>query len=275
MSYVVPTTRADGYVVDASEWNKNTVDNPIALKAQVDASDAAIALLSGVEQTTTATGGQDNFAPSAGALVIIRCTGAAPNFTGFTGGVAGRRLILECLGTTLKVTDQATSTAANQIICESANGQIVGAKGRILLVYDDTTDRWRATVLDPGAPITPAFSAGDYTADTGSWTVAAGDVATMAYQQRGKSVWVAYTLNTTTLASTPNILRIAIPGGFTATATTYGGLQRFVDNGAAAVGFNRVNASGTKIENGRQDGAAFSNATDATYIFGELIFEVN
>ena len=37
MAYVTPTTRADGYVVDASEWNKNTVDNPIALKALIDA----------------------------------------------------------------------------------------------------------------------------------------------------------------------------------------------------------------------------------------------
>ncbi len=37
MAYVVPTTRADGYVVDAAEWNKNTVDNPIALKALIDA----------------------------------------------------------------------------------------------------------------------------------------------------------------------------------------------------------------------------------------------
>lgn len=32
MAYVAPTTRADGYTVDAAEWNKNTVDNPIALR---------------------------------------------------------------------------------------------------------------------------------------------------------------------------------------------------------------------------------------------------
>jgi len=27
MAYVAPTTRADGYVVPASEWNQNTIDN--------------------------------------------------------------------------------------------------------------------------------------------------------------------------------------------------------------------------------------------------------
>lgn len=33
MAYVAPTTRADGYTVPASEWNQNTVDNPIALRS--------------------------------------------------------------------------------------------------------------------------------------------------------------------------------------------------------------------------------------------------
>jgi hypothetical protein len=33
LAYVAPTTRADGYVVDAAEWNKNTVDNVAALYA--------------------------------------------------------------------------------------------------------------------------------------------------------------------------------------------------------------------------------------------------
>jgi hypothetical protein len=32
VAYVTPTTRADGYVVDATEYNKNTVDNVIALR---------------------------------------------------------------------------------------------------------------------------------------------------------------------------------------------------------------------------------------------------
>jgi hypothetical protein len=32
MAYSTPTTRADDYVVDATEWNKNTVDNPIAIR---------------------------------------------------------------------------------------------------------------------------------------------------------------------------------------------------------------------------------------------------
>lgn len=231
------------------------------------------------EQTSTDTGAVNNFSLTA-PFTFLRCTGAAPIFSGFTvdgaAPVGGCRVLIECLGTTLRVTTQDTnSTDVNRVICASANGQIVGVNGLILAVYDDTTDRWRATVLDPGAPITPAFSAGDYTTDTGTWTVASGDVGAFVYQQRGKTVWVSYLINTTTVATTPNLLRIAIPGGFTATKTTYGGLHRFVDNGTAAVGFSRVNASATVIENGRQDGAAFANATDNTYVWAQITFEVN
>lgn len=39
MAYVAPTTRADGYVVPASVWNSDVVDNPIALRAQANALD--------------------------------------------------------------------------------------------------------------------------------------------------------------------------------------------------------------------------------------------
>jgi hypothetical protein len=33
MAYSAPTSRSAGYTVDSTEWNKNTVDNPIALRA--------------------------------------------------------------------------------------------------------------------------------------------------------------------------------------------------------------------------------------------------
>jgi len=146
-----------------------------------------------VEQTTTATGGQDNFDLD-GSCTLLRCTGAAPNFTGFTVATAapsaGDMVIVQCLGTTVKVTDQATSTAANQIVCDSTQGQIVGVNGTILLVYDGTTTRWRASVLEQGAPITY----------TPTWTAAAVNPAigngtlTGRYVQRGKTCWVELNL---------------------------------------------------------------------------------
>ena len=142
------------------------------------------------EQTTTATGGQNNFDLTS-SCTFLRCTGAAPNFTGFTvagaAPSAGDVAILDCLGSTsLKVTDQATSTAANQIICESTQGQIVGVLGRILLVYDGTTSRWRATVIDPGAALTytPTWTGAGSNPSIGNGTL------TGSYIQRGKICWV-------------------------------------------------------------------------------------
>lgn len=58
MAYVVPTTRADGYVVDNAEWNKNTVDNPIALRAVLTGGTAG--------QVLTAVGGGSEAAWGAG-----------------------------------------------------------------------------------------------------------------------------------------------------------------------------------------------------------------
>jgi hypothetical protein len=187
MAYVAPTTRADGYVVTATVWNSDVVDNPIALKALIDA-------LTASEQTTTATGGQDNFAPSAGYTINIRCTGAAPVFTGFSGGTAGRVLYLHCLGTSLKVTNEATSTAANQIICDSTNGQIVGANGVIMLVYDGTTSRWRASLLNAGIPVAFTPTIGGSGGQSGqAYTTQIG-----RYVQRGRQVqaWVNIVLST-------------------------------------------------------------------------------
>lgn len=138
-----------------------------------------------VEQTYASTGAQADVAPSAGDIVLIRCTGAAPEISGFSGGVANRRIRLICLGTTLKVTDQgAGSTAANRIICQTTSGLIVGVNGEIELVYDGTTSRWRAAILDSGTPITftPTW------VGSGSNPAIGNGTLTGTYSQRGKTV---------------------------------------------------------------------------------------
>jgi len=171
------------------------------------------------EQSTSATGAQNNFDLNA-SFTYLRCTGTAPVFSGFTvQGAAPSpedRVIIECLGTSVKCVDEATSTAANQIITPSANGQIIGFNGRMELIYDGTTQRWREQVTDPGRPITPTFSAGDYTASAGNWTVDSGDVIKFTYQQRGCNLYITFNIETTDVSSTPTSLRRAMPDGFSA-----------------------------------------------------------
>ena len=190
-----------------------------------------------VEQTYTFTGSQNNVAPSAGDLVYIRCTGAAPVITGFSGGVASRKLFLKCLGTTLKVSDQTGSSAANQIICPTTGGLIVGVNGLIELTYDATSTKWRASILDSGSPITftPTWTG------TGSNPVINSGTLTGKYSQRGKTVWFEIRLiadGTTTFGT--GTYAWALP--LTAAATQRGafighiidsGTTRYVLSGAA------------------------------------------
>ena len=204
------------------------------------------------EQTTALTGAQADV-DLTGPNVFLRCTGAAPAFSGFTVAgatpYAGCRVMIECLGTTAQVTHQGLgSTAANRVICPSTAGQIVGVNGRMLLVYDVTTGRWRESVIDLGAPIARTFAAGDFTANgTMTWTVASGDVITHTYSQRGKQVTITINTTTTTVAGVLNTqLLVALPSGFTSTRKTVT-IGLISDNGTFRATWVEAAAAGTTI----------------------------
>jgi hypothetical protein len=194
--------------------------------------------------SSTATGTQNDFALGANGDVVLRWNGASSvTFTGFTNGAAGRAFILENVtaAQTLLVTHQGGgSTAGNRVICESAIGQYLGPGGRGLAVYDSTSSRWRFTAIDPGAALTIAFSAGNFTASAGTWTVDSGDVSYNAFKQYGDTLhwWFRYTQ--TDVSNAGVTLRVAVPGGFSVKAaalTFLTFLVRVSDAGAAnAVG---------------------------------------
>lgn len=121
---------------------------------------------------------------------------------------------------------------------------------------------------------TPAFSAGAFTADAGSWTVGAADVVTYAFARLGRMMTVAFTLQNTTVAGGPAVLRIVIPESRTA-AKTISNPVVIVDDGDPEIGEARVTAAGDLIEITRIDGSTFSAATDSTGVRGEITFELN
>lgn len=234
------------------------------------------------EETTTATGAQNNFDLDTGRL-ILRCTGAAPVFSGFTVGgsapSAGDVAILECLGSTsLRVTHQDTnSTEANRIICPSSNGLIVGVGGRLLLAYDGTTDRWRASTIDPGSSIDVTHAGGNFTAQAGNWTVDSGDQVEFNYRQDNAYLTVSFVIQNTDVSATPSYLSIAIPGGFTAKNETWGVIDLLDAGATREAGKVVVEASATAILCRREavGGANFSaTAGDNTDVRGTITFEV-
>lgn len=260
----------NGTNTTGSQWNKAAIAAVI-----LDPADAAF---TGASQTTTATGNQDNFAPSSGDRVVIRCTGAAPVFRGFSGGASVRTVILECLGTTLKVAHEDTnSSAANRIICESTQGQIVGVGGRIQLIYDATTSRWRASVLGAGAWIAVAHAGGNFTA-SGSmiWTVASGDQIAYRYRQSGPELRLIVQLEQTTVSGTPaTYLQITLPFtcAFTSSAfIMHPALAR--DNGTLENLQVMTTAASATLKLVRPGGSNWSAATDTTAIAINTMLEI-
>lgn len=176
------------------------------------------------QQTTGATGTQNNFSLTA-AQVVLRCNGASPLvLTGFNvaGGTvpAGASVRVQNAGSsTIRVAAEDTgSTAAYRIIGESLRGQIIGPNGSVTLMYDGVSTRWRIVAVNPGAAIPVPYSGGNFTGfDAGSvWTVDAGDVSAFTFKQNGTTFMVFITIATSSVSGNPTSgFNVALPNGFT------------------------------------------------------------
>jgi len=242
-------------------------------------SSATVAIVDDV-QTTTSTGTQSNFALDYNYLVL-RCNNAsALTFTGFAvsgGNVAGARVLIENVGTsTVKFTHDATSTAANRFYTVSTNGQILGAGGRALAVYDATQSRWILRCMDPGAWVSHAHASGDYTSSgTLAFTVASGDLTSYRYQQHGATLRVAVDINTASLTAGTGTMIVKLPTGFTPRQNTLVG----------TVGYGTDNTTASDLRVVAYDGladlylfrvtGAWANSTNLTSIAFAFQIEVD
>lgn len=196
---------------------------------------AAVALVEGTKsieklvryvKPSTVTGTQNDYnldglavAPAIGVALLNWAGASDVIFTGFSGGIDGRTFIVKnnSAGKTLRITTQAAgSTAANRCINPSAVGQDIGAGGSAYLWYDGTASRWNIELISPGAWLTPAFSAGNFTTNgAGGYTVPS--VLTQAYCQMGRTLHYAVmtSIGTVTAAASTE-LRVALPASLLA-----------------------------------------------------------
>lgn len=102
---------------------------------------------SGVLSPSQITGNQNDYSPgSLSTASILRInTDARRNITGLAGGIEGRNITIFNVGTFPAVLtyEDAASSAANRF----AFGLTLGGGQSVDLVYDDTSDRWRARAL--------------------------------------------------------------------------------------------------------------------------------
>lgn len=96
------------------------------------------------------------------------------------------------------------------------------------------------------APIAPAFSAGNFTANGAmTWAVTSGEVNTFQYQLVGKQMTVWFDIIGSTIAGTPSTqLQITIPGGYTSAQHQSNPIV-VINNGTPTVGLAYTNGPTT------------------------------
>jgi hypothetical protein len=109
-----------------------------------------------------------------------------------------------------------------------------------ILVAADILEKGRPNPIGHWTAI--GYSGANFTASAGSWTVDAGDQTAYAYMLAGRTLWLAFVLNSTSVTGTPTELRIALPSGSTA-ALNSGQPFSYMDGtssgtGVAATGIN-------------------------------------
>lgn len=126
---------------------------------------------------------------------------------------------------------------------------------------------WRRAATTPTAV---TFAAGNFTADSGNWTLASGDQINFQYSLLGKLMYVTWALQTTTVSATPVYLKIALPAGKTLAARS-DGTHAFLDNGTQGIGYVLANSGETFIR--LYTGVAlntWATATDTTASGGNI-----
>lgn len=126
-----------------------------------------------------------------------------------------------------------------------------------------------------GAWVTPTFNAGDFTGNGSmTWTLASGDVDTLAYTIQGKKMTVSFVLNTTTVGGTLNTnLQILIPASKTAAKSMVNPVYVF-DNLVATTAYAQVNTAGTTISIIKFGAGNWNASTNQTYVLGQITFEI-
>jgi len=192
----------------------------------------------------------------------------------------GQILIIQSVGAgQVDIANQnGSASAANRIACGvTGTISLAAGSGRCMLAYDSTNSYWRVVHHEQGAWITPTFAAGDYTAETGNWTVDAGDVVAFRYQLSGRMLSVIFNIVGTDVSATPAYLIRAVPGGFTNT-TAFSTPSVVVSNagGATAVGLINIPASSTSMRFYATEalGAWSSTSSDNTFAIGTVSIEV-
>ena len=124
-----------------------------------------------------------------------------------------------------------------------------------------------------GFPQAVAYLAGNFTAQTGTWTPSSGNQSYYAYSIEGKTMTVWFTIAGGAVSGTPTWVGIAIPGGYTSAGAVTNGCN-ISNNGSWSQSACAVAASGAVIEVFATPSGAGTFSTTAI-AEGQITFPVN
>jgi hypothetical protein len=149
---------------------------------------------------------------------------------------------------------------ANKAISIARMNAYLGSSGNMQWLYDQMT-----TLTDV------AFSAGNFTASAGTWTVEEADQVTYAYNKCGVMCTMMIKLDYTSVSATPDYLYIHMP--VTATRTVVAPF-RLYDGDTERVGYAIVIA-GSDIMSLRSPTGTFATSTNLTICQIVITFPVD
>lgn len=279
----------DGSNTVGTLWDKAAVDHLMDnVDAEIVRLDADIAAISPVAFVfpSTVTGTQNDWVHGCGeGNGLVEWSGAADAaFTGMksiifpsAANVTGQIITIKNTGTKVATFahQSGSSTAGFRFYNPATSAPTpIAAGGWISYQYDGTD--WRVVAHEQGAWIASAYSAANYTAQVGTWTVEAGDVLLQVYRLSGRTLTVQFTINTTTVSASTSYLSINAGsyGGFVF-ARTFESTCNYWDNGTT-VGTGMIRAASTAINVYRSMSGSpnWSIATNSTYMNGQVSVEI-
>ena len=171
-------------------------------------------------------------------------------------------------------TDFANVFTANQRINAGLGINVAPGSTGTVSASAGVFDQGRSTAMGEWQSVT--YNSGNFTANGSmTWTVDSGDQVAYRYMLIGHTMWLAFTLNGTSVGGTLNSeLHVAIPGGFSnASAATLAAVRSF-DNGTDTVGFCGAVLSATYVRCWRGGFTNWATSTNNTSLQAFLTFEV-
>jgi hypothetical protein len=135
----------------------------------------------------------------------------------------------------------------------------------------DLYEKQRTTPL--GHWKTYPYSAGNFTANTGTWTVEAGDVTNLTYMLIGKTLFVDFNLLGTSVSGSPTQLRILIPEALSVAVSAGGNPFFYSQDGYATslVGIAVLTGAYLTLYRDPTNLTAWTTITNATCVRGVAI----